>query len=109
MATDAAPERHPPLPRRLSEELADVRNRFAERPVTLREVIYTLRGRAYTLLLILLSLGIAAGVASVPPPTFVMASDCPAGFAPSSAAEKITALGVTASAGGGPTFTVFDV
>ena len=58
MATDAAPEqRLPPLPpRRLSEELADVRNRFAERPVTLREVIYTLRGRAYTLLLILLSL-----------------------------------------------------
>lgn len=57
MATDAAPEqRRPPLPRRLSEELADVRNRFAERPVTLREVIYTLRGRAYTLLLILLSL-----------------------------------------------------
>lgn len=57
MATDAAPEQRPPsLPRRLSEELADVRNRFAERPVTLREVIYTLRGRAYTLLLILLSL-----------------------------------------------------
>ncbi len=57
MATDAAPdERSTPLPRRLSEELADVRNRFAERPVTLREVIYTLRGRAYTLLLILLSL-----------------------------------------------------
>jgi len=57
MATVAAPERRrPPLPRRLSEELADVRNRFAERPVTLREVIYTLRGRAYTLLLILLAL-----------------------------------------------------
>lgn len=57
MATDAAPERRPPpLPRRLSEELADVRHRFAVRPVTLREVIYTLRGRAYTLLLILLSL-----------------------------------------------------
>lgn len=33
-----------------------MRRRFAERPVTLREVIYTLRGRAYTLLLILLSL-----------------------------------------------------
>ena len=58
MATDAAPRQRPrpPLPRRLSEELAEVRNRFAERPVTLREVIYTLRGRAYTLLLILLSL-----------------------------------------------------
>ncbi len=57
MATDAAPRhQRPTLPRRLSEELAEVRNRFAERPVTLREVIYTLRGRAYTLLLILLSL-----------------------------------------------------
>lgn len=59
MATDAAPESKgasPPLPRRLSEELADLQHRFAERPVTLREVIYTLRGRAYTLLLILLAL-----------------------------------------------------
>ncbi len=58
MATSAAPKRRPrpPLPRRLSEELADLRNRFADQPVTLREVIYTLRGRAYTLLLILLSL-----------------------------------------------------
>jgi hypothetical protein len=44
------------LPRKLSEELADLQQRFAEKPVTLREVIYTLRGRAYTLLLILLAL-----------------------------------------------------
>jgi hypothetical protein len=57
MATDAAPEsQRLPLPRRLSEELADLQERFAEKPVTLREVIYTLRGRAYTLLLILLAL-----------------------------------------------------
>ena len=57
MATDAAPERPaPPLPRRLSLELADLQHRFAEKPVTLREVIHTLRGRDYTLLLILLAL-----------------------------------------------------
>ena len=45
-----------PRPRKLSEELAELRERFALRPVTLREVIYTLRGRAYHLLLILLAL-----------------------------------------------------
>ena len=57
MAIVAAPKRRPiRLPRRLSVELADLRLRFAERPVKLREVIYTLRGRAYTLLLILLAL-----------------------------------------------------
>lgn len=58
MATSAAPEAAGPLPkpRRLSEELADLRARFATKPVTLREVIYTLRGRAYTLLLLLLAL-----------------------------------------------------
>ncbi|MBK8858476.1 MAG: exopolysaccharide biosynthesis protein [Opitutaceae bacterium] len=57
METAAAPEsQRLPLPRRLSEELADLQQRFAEKPVTLREVIYTLRGRAYTLLLILLTL-----------------------------------------------------
>ena len=43
------------LPRKLSEELADLEQRFAKKPVTLREVIYTLRGRAYMLLLILLT------------------------------------------------------
>ena len=41
-------------PRKLSEELADLRIRLGARPVTLREVIYVLRGRAYTLLIILL-------------------------------------------------------
>jgi len=43
-------------PRKLSEELADLRIRLGARPVTLREVIYVLRGRAYTLLIILLTL-----------------------------------------------------
>jgi hypothetical protein len=42
--------------RKLSEELAALRQQFAERPVTLREVILVLRGRAYDLLLILLAL-----------------------------------------------------
>jgi hypothetical protein len=57
MATSAAPDGGPaPLPRKLSEELADLRLRFAERSVTLHEVIHTLRGRAYTLLLILFAL-----------------------------------------------------
>ena len=57
MAIVAAHRRRPVrLPRKLSEELADLQQRFAKKPVTLREVIYTLRGRAYTLLLILLTL-----------------------------------------------------
>jgi hypothetical protein len=58
MATSAAPDGGPvpALPRKLSEELADLRERFAEKPVTLHEVIQTLRGRAYVLLLLLLSL-----------------------------------------------------
>lgn len=46
----------PPLPRKLSEELADLREQVGTRAVTLREVIYRLRGRAYSLLLILLCL-----------------------------------------------------
>ena len=56
MATGAAPEGGAPPPRRLSEELADLHRCFAERPVTLREVIQTLRGRAYTLLLVVFAL-----------------------------------------------------
>ena len=60
MATSAARRRRPPvarpLPRKLSEELAELQVHFALRPVTLREVIYRLRGRAYLLLLILLAL-----------------------------------------------------
>lgn len=42
--------------RKLSEELADLLTRFDHRPVTLREVIRALRGRAYMLIVILLSL-----------------------------------------------------
>jgi hypothetical protein len=45
-----------PPPRPLSSELADLQARAAERAVTLREVIYLLRGRAYLLLVILLTL-----------------------------------------------------
>jgi hypothetical protein len=45
---------HPP--QKLSVELEDLRSRLGQRPVTLREVIYKLRGRAYTLILILLAL-----------------------------------------------------
>jgi hypothetical protein len=66
METNAAPEADPPaggppagavpVPRKLSEELADLRSRFAEQPVMLQEVILVLRGRAYLLLLILLAL-----------------------------------------------------
>ena len=43
-------------PRKLSEELADLRDRSALGALTLREVIYTLGGRAYTLLVLLLAL-----------------------------------------------------
>lgn len=42
--------------KKLSEELADLRREVAEHPVTLRAVLLTLRGRAYMLLLILLTL-----------------------------------------------------
>jgi len=43
-------------PRKLSEELADLRVRAGERPITLREVIYLLGERAYLLLVLLLAL-----------------------------------------------------
>jgi len=43
-------------PRKLSEELAELHARAGERAVTLREVIYRLRGRAYLLLVVLLAL-----------------------------------------------------
>lgn len=48
----------PPLPpaRPLSKELTDLRLRVAERPVTIRELLYALKGRAYMLLVILLTL-----------------------------------------------------
>jgi hypothetical protein len=42
--------------RKLSEELADLRVRAGTGPITLREVIYLLGGRAYLLLVLLLSL-----------------------------------------------------
>jgi hypothetical protein len=66
METPAAPESGSPSgcppaeateqPRKLSEELAGLHVWFVQRPVTLREVIMVLRGRAYSLLLILLAL-----------------------------------------------------
>lgn len=72
METDAAPESpafgSEPIgdpdgkPRKLSEELADLQHRFAERSVTLEEVIAVLRGRAYLLLVILLALPFSAPV-----------------------------------------------
>ena len=43
-------------PRKLSEELADLRARAGERAITLREVIQTLGGRAYLLLVLLLAI-----------------------------------------------------
>ncbi|AOS44002.1 Exopolysaccharide synthesis, ExoD [Lacunisphaera limnophila] len=43
-------------PRKLSEELAELRLRAGERAVTLREVIQTLGGRAYLLLVLVLSI-----------------------------------------------------
>src|SRR3954470_17372648 len=45
-----------PPPRKLSVELGELRDRAAERAITLREVIYTLQGRAYLLLVLLLAL-----------------------------------------------------
>ena len=45
-----------PKPRKLSEELADLRARSGERAVTLREVLYTLGSRGYLLLVLLLAL-----------------------------------------------------
>jgi hypothetical protein len=42
--------------RKLSEELHELRSRVAERAVTIRELLYALRGRAYLLLVILLTL-----------------------------------------------------
>ena len=59
MAIDAAPEKNAtPVvpPRKLSVELARLENLFAERSVQLDEVIITLQGRAYLLLLVLLAL-----------------------------------------------------
>ena len=67
MATPAAPEHRGAgvKPRKLSEELAELHARFATKPVTLREVIYTLRGRAYSLLVILLALPYLVTIAAL--------------------------------------------
>jgi hypothetical protein len=46
----------PAKPLRLSEEIAGLIEAFSERSVTLREILDVLRGRAYTLLVILLAL-----------------------------------------------------
>jgi len=45
-----------PAPRKLSDVLQQLIDEFAERPVTLREVIVVLQGRAYNLLMLLLAL-----------------------------------------------------
>jgi len=52
----------PDAPQKLSIELARLRDQLGERPVTLREVIATLRGRAYVLVLILFSLPFVAPI-----------------------------------------------
>lgn len=48
--------RNRPRPKKLSEEIAALRDRFAEGPLTLGEVVVVLQGRAWTLVLILLAL-----------------------------------------------------
>jgi len=50
------PLRHLPPPRKLSVELAELHQRAGNRAVTLREVIFVLRNRAYLLLIVLLAL-----------------------------------------------------
>jgi len=45
-----------PLPKKLSEEIAALRDKFAEGPLTLGDVVLVLKGRAWTLVLILLAL-----------------------------------------------------
>lgn len=45
-----------PAPQKLSAEIGLLRARSEDRPLTLREVIYVLRGRAYLLLVVLLAL-----------------------------------------------------
>jgi len=51
-----------PPPQKLSVELARLCDRLGNRPVTLREVIATLRGRAYVLVVILFSLPFVAPI-----------------------------------------------
>jgi hypothetical protein len=54
MRIQLLPHLHPV--RKLSLELTELRTRVAQRPVTIRELLYVLRGRAYMLLVILLTL-----------------------------------------------------
>ena len=49
-------EHERPKPKKLSEEIASLATRFAEGPLTLGEVVATLHGRAWTVVLILLAL-----------------------------------------------------
>ena len=48
--------RNRPRPKKLSEEIAGLRDRFAEGPLTLGDVVQVLQGRAWTFVLILLAL-----------------------------------------------------
>lgn len=48
--------RNRPRPKKLSEEIVSLRDRFAQGPLTLGEVVVVLQGRAWTLVLILLAL-----------------------------------------------------
>lgn len=48
--------RNRPTPKKLSEEIAALRDRFAEGPLTLGEVVRVLQGRGWMLVLILLTL-----------------------------------------------------
>lgn len=48
--------RNRPRPKKLSEEIVALRDRFADGPLTLGEVVQVLQGRAWTLVLILLAL-----------------------------------------------------
>ena len=63
----------PVRPRLLSEQLEDLRRRFADEPATLRAVIEALDGRAYTLLMIVFALPFA-------PPVSVPGSSTPLGI-----------------------------
>ncbi|MDP2137830.1 MAG: exopolysaccharide biosynthesis protein, partial [Candidatus Didemnitutus sp.] len=56
MKEEASIVRQPGKVRKLSEELADLQARAATRAVTLREVIYVMRGRAYLLVVVVLTL-----------------------------------------------------
>jgi hypothetical protein len=52
----SCPVEAPPRPLRLSEEIDGLLAALTEHPISLREVLLVLKGRAYTLLLIILSL-----------------------------------------------------